>query len=588
MTSGWRGLLGWIRAWWLGFAVGTVFHVLGLVAGDVLLALNVRYLMDAFDRTSWPLFYLAVAGLLILVLFGPLLMGFSKYFFGLSVQRVLRDVRRRLFGAGLGAGELYYDTHRTADVGSHMVNDANRLGETLEGEIPTLTSAVLGLLVSLCLLYYWDVLIALLVMVMTALGFYVNSRFSAAVSRVTEAEQGAMAEVMGSGSALGSGLLVLKSLRAESRYLDWFAEKVSLHRAAVLQRGRVQAGMRIARGLTSDLYYSVLLLVAGRMAVGDLMTPGTAAGIAQLGSQVISPATRLAQAWSRLHRGIAISDRVHTVLRASTRGRQTRVGDAPHIHDASIQLQGVSFSYPSSPPVVDMVSLGAQDGEVVALVGESGSGKSTILRILLGLYPGYTGEIRVGGCTVNPADHWDRLRPVFSLCPQNLGIFARSVRENLIMALSPDPNGSGSLNTLRRRHPDIFEAFAFDSLLSELQNGLSTPASQLSGGQKQRLALLRAFLKPAPVVLLDEPTSHLDESNEAMIYRAIRTAGSDRTVMMATHRVTDLDWVDRIFVMERGTVVEQGSFSELLTRGGHFASLYDSQLPTAGDKSPRT
>ena len=141
-----------------------------------------------------------------------------------------------------------------------------------------------------------------------------------------------------------------------------------------------------------------------------------------------------------------------------------------------------------------------------------------------------------------------------------------------------------SLCSLQHQYPGIFEAFAFDTLMSELQYGPSTPASQLSGSQKQRLALLRAFLKPAPVVLLDEPTSHLDAANEATVYPAIRTAGSDRTVLMAAHRVTDLDWVDRIFVMKRGAVVEQGGFSELLPRGGPFTSLYESQIGTGCGK----
>ncbi|PPC84729.1 MAG: hypothetical protein CTY39_08470 [Hyphomicrobium sp.] len=218
------------------------------------------------------------------------------------------------------------------------------------------------------------------------------------------------------------------------------------------------------------------------------------------------------------------------------------------------------------------VTFRVAQGETIALVGASGAGKSTLFNLLLRFYDPQSGVVRVDGLNVAEAD-LDQLRSRFALVPQEVALFADTVVENIRYG-SP----SASLDDVRR----AAEAAQADGFIRALPNGYDTQLGErgvtLSGGQRQRIAIARAVLKNAPILLLDEATSALDAENEGLVQRAIEKLMAGRTTLVIAHRLSTVQNADRILVLENGHLIESGSHSELVRKGGTYARLADLQF----------
>jgi ATP-binding cassette subfamily C protein CydD len=232
-----------------------------------------------------------------------------------------------------------------------------------------------------------------------------------------------------------------------------------------------------------------------------------------------------------------------------------------------ISLEGVSFSYPDGRTGVEDLSFRVQPGETLALVGPSGAGKSTTLNLLLGFQQPQAGVIRIAGIPLAELDPTDWRRRI-ALLPQRATLFPASVQENIRLA-RPDAS-----------HDEVRQAAHLaraDRFIEQLPRGYLTPVGEggrrLSGGEVQRIALARAFLKDAPLVLLDEATANLDLQSEAMIRQGLEELARDRTLIMVAHRLSTVQQLPRLLVLEQGRLVEQGSHEELLQHQGLYANL---------------
>ena len=233
-----------------------------------------------------------------------------------------------------------------------------------------------------------------------------------------------------------------------------------------------------------------------------------------------------------------------------------------------LELRDLRFIYPGEPrPALDGVSLRLERGQRVAVVGTSGSGKSTLAQLLLRFWDAPSGSILLEG---HDLAEWpsDDARARVAFAAQKAHVFTGSLRENLLLA-RPDASAAELLAVLR--------AVRLDALVERLPRGLDgwvgEEGHQLSGGERQRLALARALLRPAPILLLDEPTAHLDALTEREVLGEIVRAGEGRATLLVTHRLVSLEAFDEVLVLERGRVAERGSAAELLARGGLFARL---------------
>ncbi|MEM6543432.1 MAG: ABC transporter ATP-binding protein/permease [Pseudomonadota bacterium] len=311
---------------------------------------------------------------------------------------------------------------------------------------------------------------------------------------------------------------------------------------------------------------------AGSMSVGDFVL------VNQFMIQLFLPLSFLGFLYREIKSSLANIERLFALLNLNSSVRDK--ADALPLKAAvrSIVLDEVSFSYEAARPILQNVSFAVSEGETVAIVGPSGAGKSTLLKLLMRFYDPDSGSI-----TFNQQDlrdlTQDSVRQTVAVVPQDCVLFNDSLLENLRYG-DPDASDADIAEALRIAHLSDFVA--------DLPEGLETMVGErglkLSGGEKQRVGIARAVLKSASLVIFDEATSSLDLQSEQVVLAALRELAQRRTTLLVTHRLTTVVDADRILVLDKGRLVEQGRHEALLALGGVYASLWHSQ-PAAGDSS---
>jgi subfamily B ATP-binding cassette protein MsbA len=243
-----------------------------------------------------------------------------------------------------------------------------------------------------------------------------------------------------------------------------------------------------------------------------------------------------------------------------------------------IQFSNVNFSYDNGKEVLRDISFTVEPGQTIALVGRSGSGKSTLVSLLPRLYNEFTGDIRLDGVSVRDYK-LDDLRRQFALVSQHVTLFHDTIANNIAYGRFSDVTETELTAVAKAAHAlEFIEKVpnGFDALIGE--NGVL-----LSGGQRQRLAIARAMLKDAPILILDEATSALDTESERHIQAALEDLMKTRTTLVIAHRLSTVERADAIIVMDEGRIIETGSHQALLAMNGYYAKLYHMQF-----KDPQT
>jgi ATP-binding cassette subfamily B protein len=325
--------------------------------------------------------------------------------------------------------------------------------------------------------------------------------------------------------------------------------------------------LTFTEGAFALLIPAALLIAPGALSAGDFAGFVTNFAFYAVFSAVLSTAlAKIMFAAGGLTQAEDALRRIEEVLSAPT----LPVASNPQIPaDNSVTFDDVSFTYEGAElPALDRVSFSVPAGETIALVGPSGGGKTTAASLVPRFWDVDAGAVRVGGIDVREVDPhvlMDRVAFVF----QNTRLFSTSILEN-VRAARPDATREQVLEALRDAQ--------CDDIVDKLPDGVDTiigsAGTYLSGGEQQRVALARAILKDAPIVVLDEATAFADPENEVLIQRAFARLLQGRTVIMVAHRLSTVVNADRIVVLDRGRVVEQGSHGELVLRGGLYARMW--------------
>jgi ATP-binding cassette subfamily B protein len=317
------------------------------------------------------------------------------------------------------------------------------------------------------------------------------------------------------------------------------------------------------------LWFGAAAVIDGGMSVGRLgqfvlYAVFAAASFAQV-SEVWGEVSQAAGAAERLTELLAVEPEIRSPLHPTPLPVPAR---------GEIEFRNVRFAYPDRPQAAALngVSFHVKPGDTVALVGPSGAGKTTIFNLLLRFFDPQAGEVRVDGVKACDAD-MDTLRARMALVPQDVALFADTVAENIRYGV-PD----ASLEAVQR----AAAAAQADEFIRALPNGYLTRLGErgisLSGGQRQRIAIARAILKDAPILLLDEATSALDAESEALVQRALERVMKGRTTLVIAHRLATVQKAARILVFDKGRIVEQGTHTELVAKGGLYGRLAEMQF----------
>jgi len=318
-------------------------------------------------------------------------------------------------------------------------------------------------------------------------------------------------------------------------------------------------------GFMAVLLYGGSEIISGEKTVGQFMSFFTAIGLA------FDPLRRLAAISGIWQVAAAALERLKELLDAPILLGSPENPVPPPKGLPEIRLDGVALNYGKATILTDM-NLLAEAGKTTALVGASGAGKSTIFNLLARLVDPQEGSVTVGGIEVSALALPD-LRNLFSVVSQEAPLFDETLRENILL---------GREDVTDEALKTVLDAAHVSDFLTNLPDGLDTlvgpRGSALSGGQRQRVVIARALLRNTPVLLLDEATSALDAKSEKVVQNALDKLAGGRTTIVIAHRLSTIRNADKIVVMERGTVVDQGSHKELLARGGIYADLYRLQF----------
>jgi subfamily B ATP-binding cassette protein MsbA len=322
----------------------------------------------------------------------------------------------------------------------------------------------------------------------------------------------------------------------------------------------------IAAALAGIMFLVLYMARSSQATTGELVAYVTAAGL------IAKPVRTLSEVNAIIQRGIAAAQSIFDMLDKPLEENKGSV-EVERVK-GRIELRNVNFGYESGKNILNDINLTIQPGETVALVGRSGSGKSTLTSLLLRFYDVGSGQILLDDVELRDFE-LGCLRRQIALVNQNVVLFNDTVARNIAYGqLADDVEDQAIDKAARDAHAMEF----IEALPEGMQTIVGEDGTRLSGGQRQRLSIARALLKDAPILILDEATSSLDTESERTIQDALEAVMVGRTTLVVAHRLSTIEKADRIVVMDKGSIIEQGTHAELITKAGHYARLYEMQF----------
>lgn len=535
----------------------------GLVAGAA------YALLDAGDMTALEFARIGVPVAMVVLAFTRAMGYFAgSYFMNHVARNLVHELRRELFNKMLLAPSSYYDSHSQGVLISKITFNVEQVTGAATKALKVVVGeglTVIGLLSYLFYLNWRLSLIFILVAPCIALVVSVVGKHFRRYSRRIQDSMGDVTQV--SNESIG-GYKEVRLFGGQRQQGDRFEFASAYNRNQSLKLALVDAlstpviQTMLAVALGAMVWFALSPDILSGFSAGSLVAFLTAAGL--LGK----PIRQVSSVQSVIQRGLAAAEDIFAQL-----DQEDEPDTGTHSVNRArgdIAFEQLSFTYPGTDQnVLRDINFSIRAGEAVALVGRSGSGKSTLIQLLARFYPVHQGRITLDGVPI--ADYrLGNLRRQLAMVSQNVTLFNDTVFNNIAYGDLAGASREAVTAACESAHAMEF----IDKLPAGLDTVLGDDGSGLSGGQRQRLAIARAILKDAPVLILDEATSALDNESEHRIQRALETIMQNRTSIVIAHRLSTVERADRIVVMDAGEVIASGSHAELLAQDGLYAQLY--------------
>lgn len=537
-----------------------------LVGGDKMILLSVA----------------AAAVLAIALLSGALYYWQSILLAGVG-QDIVRDLREDVFHQMQRLSLPFHRKAKSGDLLMRLTGDMVLLREMILASLVTLTTQVLVLVSVAALMAAVSLRLTLAAIILAPLVYFLIRFFRKRMIDAARQQRHREGRLASSIEEVLLSIPMIQSYTAEAREDERFRRLTKKSARAGLRGARLEAGMQRSVEILVALATCLVLWVGTREVLASRLTPGTFLVFLAYLRTMLRPIRGISKVSERTARASAAAERVMAVLRSPREIKDSKDARPAPPLAGEICFDHVTFAYEDGAVAMHDVTFHIRPGEHVALVGPTGAGKSTLLSLILRFHKPTEGQILIDGCRIKTYT-LQSLRRQITFLPQEPFILGTTIRENLLFG-KPDATDAEIRAALK--------AAALEEFVGSLPMGLDTqiaPRGQsLSGGQKQRLAIARALLKDAPILLLDEPTTGLDALNERDVLESLEGLAAGRTSLTIAHRFATVRRADRILVLEAGRLVEDGPPRQVLERSSLFRTLADLQgfvPPPAGGEGP--
>ena len=514
----------------------------------------------------------AVLGLVALfIVQGLLTMGHS-YLVAYIGQRVVADFRIRLFKHLQTLSVSFFAKRRTGELISRLTNDVAVIQDIGTNVPIDMAKQLVTLVGGVSILFYLNWRLCFLILSVIPVIVFIGTFFGRKLKRLSTTIQDRTADTTTVIEEAVSGIRIVKSFVAESHEENRYIQQLNQMVATALSRARILAVFIPLITIVTFGAAAGILWYGGRQVMSGAITPGDLIAFILYAGILIGPFGSFAHLVSKIKEAQGATQRVFEIL--DTKPEVADLPDAPEMPriEGRVAFQQVSFQYTPEIAVLKEISFEVQPGEMVALVGPSGAGKSTLIQLLHRFYDPTDGRIEIDGLDIKTVQRASLYRQI-GLVPQETILFGGSIRENIRYGKLTATDDEIIEAAKSANAHDFITVFpkGYDTIVGE--KGIN-----LSGGQRQRIAIARAILKSPRLLILDEATSSLDNESEAAIQDALDRLMKGRTTFVIAHRLTTIQKADRIFVMDKGKIVEEGTHAELLERRGLYHHLYTLKL----------
>ena len=528
---------------------------------------------------DWHLIVWAAVGLLVIYLLNAALMAIVTYWGHMLGINIETEMRRRAFDHVQKLSFSYFDNNKTGHLVARLTKDLEEIGEVAHHGPEDVFIAVMTFIGAFLVMLSVNVHLALLTAIIVPASALITTRYGRRMTANFRALFGRVGAFNARIEENIGGIRVVQSFANEEHESRLFAVENAHYRSTKLEAYRLLAANASLSYLGMRLTQVIIMLAGTWFVLRGELSNGGFVGFLLLVGVFFRPLEKIAAVMEVYPKGIAglrsyldflatkpdVADRPGAVELAGVKG--------------AIRYEGVRFAYGAAAPVLNGIDLDIRAGESVAFVGPSGAGKTTLCSLLPRFYDVTGGRISIDGHDIRDV-RLDSLRRNIGIVQQDVFLFGGTIRENIAYGRL-DASEAAILEAARRAQ--------LDGLLAELPLGLDTVIGErgvkLSGGQKQRLAIARMFLKDPPILILDEATSALDSETEWEIQRALAALSVGRTTLIIAHRLSTIRTADRIVVVTREGIAEQGNHAELVARGGIYARMVRTQFAEA-DRIP--
>ena len=570
-------LLSYVRPYWKAFVAALVCLGLASLAEPVFPAMMKYLLDDGFSKASgtwdWVLYPLAIMGIFL----ARAIFGFiGDYAMSWVSNNVIAELRQKMFERMIRLPSSYYSDNLSGRLMSRIAYDVSGVAGAATSALTSLVKDSLSIIGLMGWLVYLNWRLTLITLSVVPFIAFVVRTFSKRLRSVARGQQESMGKITQVLQESIEGNKVVKIFGGQKYEEERFGKSVREQRRLTMRATMASAAQTPLVQFFSAAAVAIIMAVALKQASNDQTTVGSFVSFVTAMLMVMAPLKRLTDINAPIQRGLAAAESVFSLIDAETEADTgtENLGRAQGL----VEFDKVSFTYPGADrPALNSVSLTVRPGECVALVGPSGSGKTTAANLLPRFYQIDSGEIRVDGHALQNIQ-LASLRDNIALVSQDVVLFNDTLGANIAYGSKRTATKDEIRAAAKAAHALEF----IDALPQGLETMIGENGVKLSGGQRQRLAIARALLKNAPILILDEATSALDTESERHVQAALDELMRGRTTLVIAHRLSTIERADRIVTLAHGEKQEEGSHAELLVQDGLYARLYRMQKAEEG------